>query len=1117
MADADKAKRPEPTILKRTVVMKHSSKEGLLKDGGKTIYDDLWLHPDVLDEEHEKKQTRKINSMYRTHKGDGTQKSSEGTKKGLFIDLEKGRQLDRSKLVKRPVQVKGKNGKIFTRMQWVDPKTGQPVSPKSSKKDLPNFDEFHDVFDPSVGNPGKTQKEFIDHHVKKVMSKKQKDDFLAQHDIKWKKHENPQKDRINSIQALKEHLYNNPHLVGADHLPKEDSTNIATGEKDTKSWVDQFTRAGNTAILYQIMKEAGINDGIDPRENKGDPSAPIKHMNFMMKLQKYLKDNPHIMDDPKYDLQPNNKQTATADTPSKEKTSTKPSRAEMGGNTIKGILGSMASDELYKLMKQHGICDGVDPRTIPGDLAAPIKHMNFMMKLRKLVEQDPHILNIDPDSGDLSEIEKERLAGMNDKQKMVQGIKDFMGSMSKDRKQILLDKYKDEPIIKNRPRNDHENIDYKDAMVALRKLYEEKPHLMDVDKPDVEKDTLMSMKIGNKMMARVLRGVCGLKAVGDVTIAEEGTEWSWSRGFVRRDLDDEGEPILSVVEEEDKDGNPIWEEKAFPMSDVKKFVDSHKEGDAEGAAKIAETIKPQDIPLHRKPLPEIYQALHNDFGANYTPEVGDALKPTMRDAFRVLVNNKNTNMSDLNRVSNLSKAMTGMTIEDTAKVLGKMGVKVSPDGTRFDMNSNNWKEVAFSDMVTPEKSKHADDYLITYPNGRVDTWALHKSAKQWNHEERAVARKDLIGSRLNIQDEGIIEGGGKRREHLVRHVHEGLEHVPFDLMSDVMATTGMKIHFMHTRDDGKPSLGCSYNPQDRGIYLDHNYVKSDTLFGGALEHNLTNVTHPAFNKPYRQPPLVDSTAHEFAHAIDHYLTGSDDPQPIPGKWDSPAGEKYAGKYNNVVRDSYNKKIAKSNPQARCGVAQQKNSFILYHEDEFLSWYEGRLYDRKHQGNWARSSNIEVKNNVPYDKVWKQGSEARDSTQYGTEHWSVPSGHYAAAVKAYQQWRSNNPDQSSVGMDSWAKMMHDKFVDMGYHSDKDYNSGLRETSYRYGLNDHPIEGYGYVLHKMNQMYGHLMKGIHHIYDRPDFVDDKKTMPRNELVEQGDNTRKSVGDEDLVIYL
>ncbi|AYP68572.1 hypothetical protein EalM132_00060 [Exiguobacterium phage vB_EalM-132] len=37
------------------------------------------------------------------------------------------KSLNRGKLVKRAVQVKGKNGRTFSRMQWVDPSTGQPA------------------------------------------------------------------------------------------------------------------------------------------------------------------------------------------------------------------------------------------------------------------------------------------------------------------------------------------------------------------------------------------------------------------------------------------------------------------------------------------------------------------------------------------------------------------------------------------------------------------------------------------------------------------------------------------------------------------------------------------------------------------------------------------------------------------------------------------------------------------------------------------------------------------------------------------------------------------------------------------------------------------------------
>lgn len=57
----------------------------------------------------------------------------------LYIDLLKA--LDTAKLVKKQITVKGKNG-MFTRMQWVDPNTGQPVKEASEH---PNDEHHHKI------------------------------------------------------------------------------------------------------------------------------------------------------------------------------------------------------------------------------------------------------------------------------------------------------------------------------------------------------------------------------------------------------------------------------------------------------------------------------------------------------------------------------------------------------------------------------------------------------------------------------------------------------------------------------------------------------------------------------------------------------------------------------------------------------------------------------------------------------------------------------------------------------------------------------------------------------------------------------------------------------------
>jgi len=63
----------------------------------------------------------------------------------LYIDLSKG--MNTAQLVKKPVQVHGKMGKMFTRMQWVDPRTGQPVHEEHGGKEDAHHDLVHNKMD----------------------------------------------------------------------------------------------------------------------------------------------------------------------------------------------------------------------------------------------------------------------------------------------------------------------------------------------------------------------------------------------------------------------------------------------------------------------------------------------------------------------------------------------------------------------------------------------------------------------------------------------------------------------------------------------------------------------------------------------------------------------------------------------------------------------------------------------------------------------------------------------------------------------------------------------------------------------------------------------------------
>lgn len=110
---------------KFTVFNTHKGKEGLKIVNGKTVYDDSWLHPGVLE-----------NDYLQEHgvEADGgskelVQKSEELGNLALIIDLAKGGgTLHKGKLVRRMIPVKGKNGRTFYRMQWIDPHKDIPGS-----------------------------------------------------------------------------------------------------------------------------------------------------------------------------------------------------------------------------------------------------------------------------------------------------------------------------------------------------------------------------------------------------------------------------------------------------------------------------------------------------------------------------------------------------------------------------------------------------------------------------------------------------------------------------------------------------------------------------------------------------------------------------------------------------------------------------------------------------------------------------------------------------------------------------------------------------------------------------------------------------------------------------
>ena len=1055
----------QPIKLKRTTPVKHMGKEGLLiGEDGEKIHDDSWMHPEVFNEEWEKSTNRNI----KTH----TSKDTLDKALGLYIDLKKAGKLNTSKLVRKPVQVKGKNGKTFTRMQWVDPRTGQPASAPHSRHEEPVG---------SSQGEGKTQKDHIDEHVKKL-STDQKYKMLEDHGIKWAHNDHPQILHKNKIMALKEHLYKNPHLVGAEHLSKDKEQSHSGTTTDVNEWVTSFVKTDRVK-LYELMKRFGITDGDPAVLDPNNKANPIKHMHNMVKFKAYIQDNPHLMEDPDHQPSGINKKPQPT---SKVKTT-----AEKGNNSIDGILKGMPADQLYDLMKKHQISDS-DPRLTKGDPAAPIKHMHNMVKLKKLIELNPHILNLGEDLTQ-DKHDEERKEGMDDKQKHVQEVKDLLGKMDRDAKMKIADQYNDHPTMKARTTSSTDHIDKMHKIAALRKIFEEHPaefhkHRAGIS-DEADNKELMGMVIGNKNMGKILRHFLGFKGVGDITNADPGVEWTYKTGFVRREMGDSGRPILSIVDT-GMDGDK-WDEHIIDLAEVRKFLSGGGAGE--------EPDTPKVHPLLDKTSRAILDALDKDFD-----QYDDVLKDKLQDHFRAVF----PSHDDSDGAAGFGLAM-GIHEDTMASLFDKFGVAVDSYG-KVGMDSEAFRQLAFGHMVSPVKSKNINDYVYRYKNGSVNTWAMHESAKKWTQAERDEARMDFIKSNTKVEDsismeKDDIESHENRMDTLHDMMHKTLSYVPFDIMGDMMAR-GLKMRFSSTYD-GKAHIGNHFTHADFAIDFDKAYYHSaDHAGDSALHYVPTQSLDPTSGRRYGHYSFGDVVAHEFAHAMDNYFSGM---KTSGGgtylRWND---EEYGAahvpkKYSNAVTDSYKESILKHNPNKELGwaAAGTKDGGYWYHKDNLISTYEGRIYDRNYYTVGIQAMKIRKEPTAP-GKPPKAFDKAFDTSGSGmVEHWSENVSRYTMAREAFKDWKD------SGRLDEWVDTVgreptFDEWVD--HHADQAHRNGYRTEQHpdmedlnQYGLQGYRRalggsafdstrrEGYALAYKALRDNHPHLHSAIKTILDRPDY--------------------------------
>ncbi len=1038
----------------------------------------------------------------------------------LLIDIIKGAGMQRGplntgKLVRKPVQVKGKNGKTFTRMQWVDPNTGQPASmgkhsPDLGNQEVKNTDEpkltipMDSYKEPDLEKTKKkvydlnTQEGYLEQNIDK-MDKDEKRALAHKHNLTWTHNDYDAIEHKNMVMALKEHMKANPHLLGAEHLPKaaEGVKETPTAILDSNNWLNNVAKNAPDKI-YEMMKKFNIvpEDGVDPRtvpeygpkDTGGNGMAPIMHMHNMMKLKKYLNENPNEMDNEQWTGSRMSPHTGEV-----EKTTVKDNKVDTGFN-VQHLLRQVPRGDKYALAKQLGIVDR-DPQDVPELVengSHAVEHARNMTKLARAVERDPDLIDMDKYGVDK---DHQELLRDNAKHKFLEDdIKQTMKDMPADMRKEVLEKYSKEEDFPAITESGNPQIDNMRSSGAIQKYFALHPDAFEPYKDKVTTTNLMKYPIGNKTMGRVLKHFFGIRGAGDVANNhdEESGEREWTfgvgNGSWARVEQRKGKAILSVVDT-GKDEQE-WNEYAVDMSKVKGWIEA-------GEPKHTES-------LVNKPLAEIASALHRNFNHFYTPEVGEHLKPTVLGAWE--------SSGYGNDPEALTQYFHSMDVKDIGKLLDKLGVPLK-DG-KIATDSNRWKKFAWGDRVENTKSKNANDYVFNV-NGKPELYVLHSSASQWSPAELAEARKDILGKNYEIEGIEGMPGGAEKKEKLLGLTHKGTEHIPFDLLSDMMISNGLKIKFATKKDDGAPISGSRYSHQDKTLYLDHSFTGND----------LNSATHPLDVKSNGgqtitldngesvstvPSSLSEDLAHEFAHALHYHLSEGD----LRNGMVNPTGKKYLGEHTGAISASYNTAM-RTNPRHLVGEASdaQGNHLYYYHKDHWIDSSEGRIYgDSYTPGNPNSPIQRSAKTGALVDTGYASSVTGHGNAR-GAEHFANSVARYAGALQSYQRYKEANPGSNST-MEEWARDMADAHKNRGYGTDWDAASSGGDTlSYKEANDASTDEVNGFLYHNMLENHKTMSKAIDRLLNRSDSqMNGIDTGKMTERYENGDFVRKG-----LYIYL
>ena len=493
----------------------------------------------------------------------------------FYIDILKGeegksigpRRLHKERLIQRMVQVKGKNGGTYSRMQWVDP-----------RGDMPEPKQSHIQSNVENGPPHNSDLTDQVHKLVNKMSKEEKYEWLDKHGIQWKRNAHPSTDHIEAVKALKKFLAENPHHLDLEHVSRKNRSELDIESESDKLMnpVDKMLNRKSKEEKWELISKYNIQW----KENSNDK---INRMHAFSALKQYLKDNLELAGLGEEDF---DKARSMGD---------EVERVKQVGELVR----EMSPKLKMGLVKQYNI----EPQSVGDD---NIDNINRSKAITKFLSENSKELEFVK-----GKLEKHKLKNMKISVKQMMAIIRRLGKLTP--KDIIASKEDKEWTFNDASMASVNEDDNGNPVLSIIDAENGKWEVKDIPMKDV-KDFLENLE-GTRSKAKEApkygkEDIIGLlKTMHGKPQVKKMAEGLW---VFRADYGDAGEVKI------DPEGVTL----SIPNEDWEKTW-SHEE--------VQSILEKYYRPLHEKSIDDIKEALDEDFDKFYKGKVKERIENSVRD------------------------------------------------------------------------------------------------------------------------------------------------------------------------------------------------------------------------------------------------------------------------------------------------------------------------------------------------------------------------------------------------------------------------------------------------------------------------------------------------------